>query len=228
MISKWFELKNNAIKLRKKGLSIGFIERKLNIPRSTLSGWFKEIILTDQQKNRLKERAKFALMRSRQKAIKWHKKQKEANIAKAESQADLVLEKIDLNNKETIELALSFLYLGEGAKKSTTSLGSSDPKIITFFISCIEKLYGLSRKSAKCELHLRYDQDEKETIKFWSAELGIPERNFIYSKDIRTINSTTRPDYRGVCAIRIGGIAIQRRLMFLSRKFCNIISSMND
>jgi len=38
MKSKWYELKPDAIKLRKKGFSIGKIERRLGIPRSTLSG----------------------------------------------------------------------------------------------------------------------------------------------------------------------------------------------
>jgi len=50
MKSKWFELKPSAKKLRKKGLSIGDIERRLKIPRSTLSGWLKDIKLTSKQR----------------------------------------------------------------------------------------------------------------------------------------------------------------------------------
>ena len=48
MRSKWFELKPDAIKLRKKGLSIREIELRLGIPRSTLSGWLKDIKLSDE------------------------------------------------------------------------------------------------------------------------------------------------------------------------------------
>ena len=33
--------------------SIKFIEKKLGIPRSTLSGWFKNILLTEKQKIKL-------------------------------------------------------------------------------------------------------------------------------------------------------------------------------
>ena len=45
MQSKWFELKPTAVKLRRKGFSIGKIEYNLGIPRSTLSGWLKNIEL---------------------------------------------------------------------------------------------------------------------------------------------------------------------------------------
>ena len=55
MKSKWFELKSKAIYLRKQGKSIRDIEESLVIPRSTLSGWFQNIKLTDSQYKSLKE-----------------------------------------------------------------------------------------------------------------------------------------------------------------------------
>ena len=58
MKSKWYELKENAIKLRQQGFSIGKIERDLGIPRSTLSGWLKNIKLTARQKELLEEFAR--------------------------------------------------------------------------------------------------------------------------------------------------------------------------
>ena len=53
MRSRCYELKLRARNLRKNGHSIGGIEHRLGIPRSTLSGWFKDIKLTPQQKKKL-------------------------------------------------------------------------------------------------------------------------------------------------------------------------------
>ncbi len=53
MTSKWFKSKPEAVTLRKQGKSIKFIEKKLGIPSSTLSGWFKNILLTEKQKLKL-------------------------------------------------------------------------------------------------------------------------------------------------------------------------------
>jgi hypothetical protein len=225
VISKWYELKDKAIKLRSKGKSIGSIELKLGIPRSTLSGWFKNIQLTDVQKEKLKAKMLSALVKSRRKAILWHNSQKELHLQEAERQADLVLKGINTKNKNVVELALSLLYLGEGSKNGTTSLGNSNPLILNFFIASIKSVYGIDKNSARCELHLRSDQDEVQVINFWSKELQIPKEKFIYTKDKRTIKSATYPNYMGVCVVRFNKIAIMRRLMFLSQKFCNIISA---
>jgi hypothetical protein len=228
MISRWFELKEKAIQLRLKGKSIGSIEFSLGIPRSTLSGWFKKIQLTNVQKQRLKAKMNLALVKSRRKAILWHNNQKKLHLQEAERQADLVLERIDTKNKDIIELALSLLYLGEGAKNGLTSLGNSNPLILKFFIASMNSVYGIDRESAKCELHLRSDQNENVAINFWSKELQISKEKFTFTKDKRIAKSTTFPNYYGVCAVRYGRVAIQRRLMFLSQEFCNIISNTDD
>jgi len=83
MKSQWYELKDRAIKLRKRGLSIGKIERRLKIPRSTLSGWFKNIELTPKQKEKLLNDWKNGLIKAREKAVLWHNTQKEKRLQEA-------------------------------------------------------------------------------------------------------------------------------------------------
>lgn len=227
MVSKWYEYKDKAINLRRKGKSISYVELKLSIPRSTLSGWFKTIKLSDAQKQKLKNNSNLALINSRKKAILWHHSQKNKRIQEANIQADTVLNRINTNNKDILELTLAFLYLGEGAKNKTTSLGNSNPQILKFFISAINSIYKDARLG-KCKLHLRSDQDEIKEIKYWSKELDINKEKFGFIKDKRIVKSKTYPNYHGVCVIRFGNIAIQRRLLFLSQKYCNIIASMDD
>ena len=137
MISKWFELKDKAIALRKGGKSIREIEETLGIPRSTLSGGLKNIKLSESQKKVLDSKWRKALDLSRKKAVAWHNKEKEKRLDFAKNDAACLLKTIDVNNRGILELALCMLYLGEGAKSAKTSLGNSDPEILLFFASCM-------------------------------------------------------------------------------------------
>jgi len=53
MKSGWFEYKPDVLMLSAQGVSMTTIEREFGIARSTLSGWFKEVELTELQRTRL-------------------------------------------------------------------------------------------------------------------------------------------------------------------------------
>jgi transcriptional regulator with XRE-family HTH domain len=224
MISKWFELKDKAISLRKKGKSIRDIEKRLKIPRSTLSGWLKNIELSKSQKKALDKKWREALVLARRGSMLWHNQQKLERLKKAELEADNVLNSIKID-KNSLDIALAMLYLGEGTKKGDiTSVGNSDPLILKFFVEGIIKNYNFDRNKIKCELHLRADQNQNKIKKYWSTELNIPLCNFLATSfDKRTIGRKTYKDYKGVCIVRFGTVAIQRKLVYLSRKFCKKI-----
>lgn len=228
MISKWFEFKGKALALRHNGNSIRDIEKELGIPRSTLSGWFKNIKLTDKQHQVLKKRLARNLILAREQAVVWHNKQKANRLLEAEKIATSILTKINVNDKNILELALSMLYLGEGAKNKSTSMGNSNPKVVKFFIKCLLVLYNIKSEKLKCDLHLRSDQSKRKMIKYWSNELNLPVQSFIAIKDKRLIKSKTYESYKGVCVIRCGRVDILRRLGFLNSMFCDKILSSRD
>src|SRR3989344_2074977 len=125
MKSKWFDLKYKAIKLRQQGSSLREVEKLLKIPKSTLSGWFKNIELTSEQKQRLKNNLLDNLSKARKNAVIWHNQQKEMRLKTAENEAKNVLSIIDMGDKSILELTLAILYLGAGAKSDHTCIGSS-------------------------------------------------------------------------------------------------------
>lgn len=228
MLSKWYELKPKAIELRKRGLSIGDIERKIKIPRSTLSGWFKSIPLSLEQKEALRKKSNMALVKSRALAIKWHHKQKEIRLLKADTEANSVLSGIDLRNREILELALAMIYLGEGSKKNLTSIGNTDPQILKFFMKSMQIIFNIKTSEFKCDIHIRSDQNGNNLIRYWSKTLGIPTNKFISIRDNRPVKTKTYPTYKGVCVVRCGKIAIQRRIICVARKYCQSIADMDD
>ena len=214
-------MKGAAIAMRKRGASFKRIEMRFGIPRSTLSGWLKPIRLNKKQKAILLSNWKKALVSSRAIAVAWHNQQKSNRLKSAESEAQAVIKKMDSQDPILLDLALSMLYMGEGFKTNVTGMGNSDPMVLKFFIAVLSKNYNIPIKKFKCELHLRADQDPRKTRQWWSKQLKIPLSNFTSASiDRRTVGSTTYPTYKGVCIVRCGSIAIQRKLMYLSKIFC--------
>lgn len=226
MKSRWFQLKDEVVKARLKGISIREAEKRFGIPKSTLSGWFKNLELAEELKEKLKNRRLRNLVKARKNAVIWHNAQKRTRLKKAEEEANMVFSKIDLGNKIILELALSMLYLGEGSKSNATAIGNSNPLILRFFIGALKELYKFDVTKIKCELHLRADQNIEDTKVYWSRELGLSLENFTsISIDKRTIGSVTYPSYKGVCILQCANIAIQRRLVYLSQIFCEGIAN---
>lgn len=218
-----------AIVLRRKGNSIGSIEQMLGIPRSTLSGWFRSVPLTKKQQTRLKQRSNQGLAKARVAAVRWHNAQKNNRLEKAAQMGAETLKQLS-NDKATLELALAFLYLGEGSKTHVgTSLGSSDPRIARFFVRSLQEIYGVPIENIKCYLHLRADQDIVKMKRYWSKELAFPLGNFgKASVDKRTTGRPTYPHYKGVCLIECGRVDIQRRLMYIANGFCEKVAETSE
>lgn len=221
MVSMWFDLKESATALRRRGASITYIEKELGISRSTLSGWLKDIALTKRQKDVLERNKYQALARARKAAALWHNEQKQERLRKAERDAEKTLSRIDKNDTDILELALAVLYLGEGFKNSDeTAIGSSDPLILKFFLTILSEVYNIDTDKIRCELGLRADQDPRKIIRFWAKELDLPAACFTQVNiDKRTVGSKTYPHYHGVCSLRCGNIAVKRKLLFLGRRF---------
>lgn len=226
MLSRWQHVKQRAISMRRHGASVRDIEKRLGVQRSTLSYWFTKVPLSKHHLKLLKKRADNALVKARVEAVKWHNAQKAARMDLACTQAIKTIKNIDFNDDAIAELALAILYLGEGAKKSVaTGLGNSDPLVLRFFISMLQRLYNVPVSDMRCYLHLRADQDPKKMIRYWSSALEIPPRNFRKPiLDKRTAGRATYPHYKGVCIIECARVAIQRKLVYIANMFCNQIT----
>jgi hypothetical protein len=220
MKSQWFDHKETIIELRKQGLSYGEIEKLFLVPRSTLSHWLRDIKLSDEQNLRLIQNYGNGLVKARVKASEWHKTQKELRIQKAKQDAEKLLEEVEINDI-VVELALAMLYLGEGAKSGTTAIGNSNPLILKFFLAVLIRKYQIDPLKIRFDLHIRADQKPQEIKEYWANELNIPISSFKYIvADKRTEGRASYPEYKGVCIINCGNIAIQRKLIYLYNLFC--------
>jgi len=216
MKSKYYYLKDRAILLRKDGKTYSEIQSKLNcpIPKSTLSVWFKNIVLSEDQKQVLKNRVTYNINRSRKLALATNRKKRKQYL-KTVFDRIRHLKKL-VEDRDIAKIVIAVLYMGEG-KKSNCSVvfGNSDPKIIALFLRLLRHCYKIDENKFRCTLQCRADQDIKNLEKFWSKTTGIPLKKFYKAQiDPRTIGRPSKkPDYKGVCRIDYFSADIFNELM---------------
>ncbi len=210
------QIKNNALRLRKQGKTYGEIIANLgHISKGSLSYWLSKARLSKAAVARIEKRKKINLERAQQAATETlRQKQENRTLAMRNQLFPLASRLADI---KISKIALSFLYLGEGAKWKShrgLQLGSSDPKIVLLYIKLLKKCYGIDINKFRCYICYRADQNFNKLKKYWAGILGIPLTSFYKSKpDIRTVGKPTKnKDYKGVCVLSCAGTNIQQEL----------------
>ncbi len=170
--TKYLKLKIKATELRKKGLSYGEIRRDINVPKSTLSLWLKNIPLTLEQRKHLYTKGVWALARGPHSQKERRAQEIAKIIEEAEKEIQLPL------SLETYRLLGSALYWAEGKKTKHFAVTNSDPYFIVFMVRWFEKIFRVSPKNLKARLNIYSQQNELEIKCFWSQLTGIPFENF--------------------------------------------------
>jgi transcriptional regulator with XRE-family HTH domain len=163
---------DEAIKLRKRGLSYSEIAKKLHVSRSTLSLWLKDMPLSYEQIQLLRGKSPRRIEKFRETMRK--KKQAEEDRVFA----DIKSRFSTLSKRERI-LAGLYLYWGEGTKSApcTVAITNTDPDVLKFFLKWLNE-FSIKNNQVSVVLHLYKDMDyDKERI-FWSTYLNVPESCF--------------------------------------------------
>lgn len=212
------KLKQEAMRLRHLGWSYPMIEKKLGVPKATMSSWLSSLKLSKSARQCISARKKENLVKLRHKALevkhtKWLKNKQELQIEVSNCFENY---NFDIRIRE---LLLAMLYLGEGFKgRSCLGLGNSNPEIIRLFVRLVRDIYDVDEKKFRCFLHLRMDQKEIKEKKFWSKQAGIPLINFRKTQfDERTAGQKTWTNYHGVCIIYYYDAAFDKRLSEVQR-----------
>lgn len=148
--------KQKACQLRKQGWSLGEISREMEIPKNTLSGWLKDILLTEAQKERIKKKITASASLGRMLATKeLYRKitQWKENIR--ESVAHFT--QLALSDSEIGKLVCGVLYLCEGAKYPSTRgliFGNSNPQMIRCFLYLLRRFFGIQEHKLRCRVML--------------------------------------------------------------------------
>ena len=165
-------LRDQAITLRKSGKSYKEISIELNVAKSTLSYWLKEIKLKPEDAKRLYTKQIDFLSRG----SKSQKDRREQAVKIIINQAKNEI-KHPIDN-EIIRFLGIALYWAEGAKGKMIKIANSDPYLILFMVKWLENFFQIKPNGLKVYLNIYPQQSEIEIKKFWSDLTGIPLNNF--------------------------------------------------
>jgi len=218
--------KEFSIRLRKQGKSIRDIENILNISRSTLSGWLRNIELTKEQKEKLHQKWLAALIKARLKAAEINRNERLERIEKIKQEAKEFLSGVKID-KTLKELMLAIFYLAEGTKRENSIvIANSNPEILKAFLNLFRYLYQPDESKFRCCLHLRKDQSEEQLKDYWTKILNIPKSQFHKTQfDNRTVKPTFR-NYKGVCVVIYFDMNLQRRLLYIGEELIRMINEI--
>ena len=193
--------KSKAIDLRKKGMSYSQIKEQLNLSKSTLSLWLRNMPLSEE---RIKELNSHNPMRIE----RYRNTMKEKREVRWGNVLDKVSKDIGRLSERELFLAGLFLYWAEGGKTERFSLtfSNTDPSMVLFFATWMERCLGVNKKDMHIKLHLYKDMDINKYQNFWAKKLKVPRKIFEkpYIKDSRLVDLSYCNGFgMGTCNIRI-------------------------
>lgn len=161
-----------ALKLRKLGLPYSEIKKKLEVSKSTLSLWLRDMPLSSERINNL--RAKSPQRIERYRNTMKEKRDVRISLVSQKAKSDIR----SLSDRE-IFLAGLFLYWGEGGKteRYMITFSNTDPRMIRFYIKWLRVLR-VPKDKIIVRLQLYNDMSIKNEISFWVKEVGLSRKNF--------------------------------------------------
>lgn len=185
----------------------------LNISKSTMSGWFKYLVLPPEMQDLLKRKSLTNLSKAREKLAVQRVRRRQQTLEAIRVDNLGLLDQ--LTDPTSAKLALAMLFWAEGSKKEDSlTFGNSDPALIRMFLQLLRCCYKLDEDKFRCTVMCRADQDAAALQGFWSEVTSIPLHRFYKSSiDMRTVGKPTRKDnYKGVCRINYYSSTIGREL----------------
>lgn len=215
--------KEKAIKLRLKGQSYSQIKNKINVSKSSLSGWLANYPLSSERIKELRDRNP----RRIESYINTMNKKRDAKFMAALDKSSRDIGSI---TDRDLFMAGFFLYWAEGGKtySSSVCLSNTDPAMLKVFIKWLN-LLGVSKDKLRIKLHLYKDMNVQKEIIFWSEQLGVEKTQFTrsYIKDSRLSGLTYKNGFgHGTCNIYVGDAALMRYILMGMRYIVSVLTGI--
>ncbi|MBU6323641.1 hypothetical protein KGQ55_03060 [Patescibacteria group bacterium] len=197
--------------MRRQGKSYNAILKELKIPKSTLSGWFKDVDWSDRVKRELTLKNQ---EESRARLVELDKV-RGANLAKAYEHARAEAAKeIEALKYNPLFIAGLMLYFGEGdtLTKQQVALSNSDPELIRLYVFFLRNACHIPERKIRAHILLYPDLDDWLCRSYWMKATGLSAGNFMKSTVIQGKHKTRRLSF-GVCIISVSSSYLKAKVL---------------
>jgi hypothetical protein len=167
--------KVRGLELLKEGKSYKEISQELNVPKSTISGWF--FSLTGEEKRKIKA---FRINNWRNSVKDFQISLRQKTLATEKAIEEENSEKINCINKKDLLFIGASLYWAEGSKSNRWQIqfSNSDPEMIRLMMKFFAEVCGIKREKFYMQMILYKNLDESKALKYWSRITNIPKHQF--------------------------------------------------
>lgn len=182
-----------ARRLRADGWSIKEIEQHLDVSRSSVSLWVRDVELGQEQRERLIERVRLGPLVAGERTAA---RAREVRRAYQEEGRRLVHE------ADASYAAGCMLYWAEGSKaRNVVKLTNSDPELLVYFAQFLRLHFSITndRLRVYCNLFADHVERQREVENFWLDRLGLTRESLrastvnTYSKYSRKLRANKLP-----------------------------------
>lgn len=208
--------KEAAVRLRISGKSIAEIASKLQLSKSTVSIWLRDIELSNKAKRLIQKRSETG----RKKGAQLNHARLVSNLLHAKNEAQQKLEETALKVTH-LQLLCALAYWCEGEKTRNDSylvFTNSDPQLVATFLYLLRNSFPITNEKFRICLHLHHYHNEKDKIKFWSRITKISESQFIKVFSKKSAGIRKHKDYAGCASVRYYDAEIARDVLALGRQ----------
>jgi DNA-binding transcriptional ArsR family regulator len=179
------EVRAKALRLRLTGKSYNEIHQALGVPKSTLSGWMRDTVLSDTARARLVAR----MRRGATVLIRRNKQQTHDARVRARLWHHAAMQEIPEPNQNELRIAGIVLYWAEGYKRLRVHHGrtvvahiisflNSDPDAVRVFVRFLREILHAPEEKIRATMRLYSHINEQSALRHWTKASGIPARRF--------------------------------------------------
>jgi transcriptional regulator with XRE-family HTH domain len=211
------EERERARELRAAGWSIKEIERSINVARSSVSRWVRDIELTDVHRLALEARSGEGRLRAAAQKAEAARRIRATHQEHGRERA---------RSSDDSYMAGCMLYWAEGEKSRwSVSISNSDVELMRFFAAFLRQHFAVRPESMRVHLHLFPDHagEQRDIEEHWLRALDLPPtclRKTIlnsYSKYTRKKRTNKLP--YGTCKLRVHSTQIVQTIFGSIQEF---------
>lgn len=161
-----------ARQLRNQGLSVRDIALELQVAKSSVSLWVRDIVLSDEQVNALKNNRRERVAAARIKAVETNRRRFQQLREQYQAEG-----RVKAREGSALHLAGCMLYWAEGAKnRSEVIFVNSDPEMIRLFVHFLRVSLGVTDEEIVLRIYC-HSRDHAEIARmeaYWLEALNLP------------------------------------------------------
>jgi len=207
------ELKLKARGLRKSGLSVKEIQKRLRVSRSSVSLWVRDIKLTKKQLEKLYLNKRTGGLKGSIIAAMNKIKTREELTKKLMEEGEKEIGRLSKRDKFIAGVAMYFAEGDKGGKN--VSFSNLDPRAIKFMVNWLVSICKVPKIKFRASLYLHDNLNEIKAKQFWSNLTAIPLSQFRKSYIVKNNPHRLRKikHIYGVLKISVGNVNLHRKIM---------------